>query len=179
MGNRQGSAHDLRELRLREPGSGTLLTASLRASFRGTSMQSSACSSSGGGTWASRLAASCLGNTPAASAQGLEHAFVPALSCVNLLACSYSAFGASGEHQRAPTRAARGSGCRAVSSLSLSSKASPATDAAAISASCLAAAVCSATCTKQSPVLRLPYLEGAMPADLRMAKAAVTITESS
>ncbi len=39
-------------------------------------MQSRACSSKSGGTCASRLAASCLGRTPAASAQGLMRAFL-------------------------------------------------------------------------------------------------------
>ena len=71
----QSSAHDLRELRLRDAVRGTLLTASLRASFSGTSMHSRACSSSSGGMWASKLAASCLGSTPAASAPGLTPTF--------------------------------------------------------------------------------------------------------
>jgi len=51
-----------------------------------------------------------------------------------------------------PRSAARGSGCRAVMSLSLSSNASSATDAAASSASRFAAAACSATCTPVTAV---------------------------
>ena len=69
-------AHDLRELLRGEGFMAMLSTASLSASLSGRSMQLRACSSSPGGTWDSRLTASCLCSTPAAGCRIRRHCMI-------------------------------------------------------------------------------------------------------